>query len=422
MAIPAGVILIWAGSHATIPAGWSRETALDDKYPKAWGTENPNVTGGSNTHTHTGVNHSHTMISHTHTFTLSVDSSNNHFYNQSSSGIVPHTHSGTTSTTTGGSLQNDATTWGSSSNEPDNYKVIFIKPSGVVASIKTGIVVHYNGSEVPSGYLYCNGSDSTPDLRNRFLKGASTGGDSGIGTGNNNHGHTITHTHTANAHSHTGTSNGNDSATNVRNGGGAYECSTNGHTHPVTLNNTTVTVDNYTNTTGGNGDIVQPEYKCLSLLQVVTPSIKKGIVGMWLGSIASIPAGWSICDGNNGTLDLRDKFVKAGNSLVNNGATGGSNTHSHTAIPHTHTSVSHTHTGYSSASGSGAQQAWTDGSNMSHYQHTHGVTNVQSVAATFSTDGMTCGSSSNQPAYRTVAYIQLNKLDLGGAMLMSRLM
>lgn len=33
-----------------------------------------------------------------------------------------------------------------------------------------------------------------------------------------------------------------------------------------------------------------------------------GIV-MWSGSIASIPIGWSLCDGSNGTPDLTDKFI-----------------------------------------------------------------------------------------------------------------
>lgn len=34
-----------------------------------------------------------------------------------------------------------------------------------------------------------------------------------------------------------------------------------------------------------------------------------GLISMWSGSIATIPTGWVLCDGNNGTPDLRDKFV-----------------------------------------------------------------------------------------------------------------
>ena len=38
-------------------------------------------------------------------------------------------------------------------------------------------------------------------------------------------------------------------------------------------------------------------------------SLPKGIVVMWSGRIADIPSGWALCDGTNGTPDLRDKFV-----------------------------------------------------------------------------------------------------------------
>ena len=34
-----------------------------------------------------------------------------------------------------------------------------------------------------------------------------------------------------------------------------------------------------------------------------------GIILFWHGTIASIPEGYVLCDGNNGTPDLRDKFV-----------------------------------------------------------------------------------------------------------------
>lgn len=30
---------------------------------------------------------------------------------------------------------------------------------------------------------------------------------------------------------------------------------------------------------------------------------------LWSGAIVDIPAGWALCDGNNGTPDLRDRIV-----------------------------------------------------------------------------------------------------------------
>lgn len=35
----------------------------------------------------------------------------------------------------------------------------------------------------------------------------------------------------------------------------------------------------------------------------------KNIICIWAGAIVDIPAGWALCDGNDGRPDLRDKFV-----------------------------------------------------------------------------------------------------------------
>lgn len=49
----------------------------------------------------------------------------------------------------------------------------------------------------------------------------------------------------------------------------------------------------------------------------------KGMILMWSGKAQEIPTGWVLCDGNNGTPNLTDKFiVGAGNSYAI-GATGG---------------------------------------------------------------------------------------------------
>jgi hypothetical protein len=60
--------------------------------------------------------------------------------------------------------------------------------------------------------------------------------------------------------------------------------------------------------------------------------VPSGVIAMWSGATANIPSGWVICDGNNSTPDLRDKFVVGasagtGDSAypgVNPGSTGGS--------------------------------------------------------------------------------------------------
>lgn len=51
-----------------------------------------------------------------------------------------------------------------------------------------------------------------------------------------------------------------------------------------------------------------------------------GCAMLWTGGIDNIPEGWHICDGTNGTIDLRDRFVLGGGGTHTVGETGGSET------------------------------------------------------------------------------------------------
>jgi len=64
--------------------------------------------------------------------------------------------------------------------------------------------------------------------------------------------------------------------------------------------------------------------------------IPSGGIIMWSGLIASIPTGWALCDGNNGTPDLRNRFIVGAGDTYDRNDTGGSTT--------TSTDGSHTHT------------------------------------------------------------------------------
>ncbi len=64
--------------------------------------------------------------------------------------------------------------------------------------------------------------------------------------------------------------------------------------------------------------------------------------GTGLGLTHGTYKGWAICNGNNGTPDLRNRFVRGVETAA--GATGGSDTHFHTMPTHSHTVNSHSHT------------------------------------------------------------------------------
>jgi hypothetical protein len=54
--------------------------------------------------------------------------------------------------------------------------------------------------------------------------------------------------------------------------------------------------------------------------------VATGLIIWWYGSVASIPAGWHLCDGTSGTMDLRGKMVPGAGNTYNVGTAGGSTT------------------------------------------------------------------------------------------------
>ena len=230
--IPPNLILIWTGLNASIPSGWSRETSLDSKYTK--GTANgvdPDVTGGSATHSHTSPTHTHTMVSHNHTGNTGVDTNQREDAdNGDSIAQDNHYHAYNISGVSGGSLSNTVT-YASVASDPSYYEVIFIKADGFCA-IPDDVVTLFSKTTLPSNFLICDGTNGTPDLRNKYLKGASTGANAGGTGGTLNHEHAINHTHSGVTHTHSGTT-GYASGGTV--GGGSGTQVVTDHTHAITL-------------------------------------------------------------------------------------------------------------------------------------------------------------------------------------------
>jgi len=55
----------------------------------------------------------------------------------------------------------------------------------------------------------------------------------------------------------------------------------------------------------------------------------KGQILLWSGSVATIPDGWALCNGTNGTPNLVDKFIQGGGGLAPIGSNDAAPKHQH---------------------------------------------------------------------------------------------
>jgi hypothetical protein len=95
----------------------------------------------------------------------------------------------------------------------------------------------------------------------------------------------------------------------------------------VLTDSSDVTIQTYDNLYGIIGTAPSP----------ATPT-PAGVIVLWSGSIGSIPTGWVLCNGSNGTPDLRNRFIVGAGSTYAVDATGGSA--DSIVVSHTHTATS----------------------------------------------------------------------------------
>jgi hypothetical protein len=149
-------------------------------------------------------------------------------------------------------------------------------------------------------------------------------------------------------------------------------------------------------------------YPILQNAPASAPAIPSGGIIIWSGSTGSVPAGWLLCDGNNGTPDLRNRFiVGAGNTYAVN-AIGG--TADAVVVSHTHTATStdagHTHVeqyngGQAGAGGGMSNSSVSVGPTASSVST---ATGNASITTTVSSAGVS-GTNANIPPYYALAYI-----------------
>lgn len=147
-----------------------------------------------------------------------------------------------------------------------------------------------------------------------------------------------------------------------------------------------------------------------------------GIIVMWNSTAASIPAGWQLCNGSNGTPDLRGQFVVGAGGSYTPGDSGGaaSVTLSANAMPiHTHELTGSLTTG--------SAGSHTHASTVTDSGHSHGLTkqysgtggnfpNLNGFSGSFSVDSPTPTASATTGISVTVdtALAHTHALTLSG--------
>lgn len=130
-----------------------------------------------------------------------------------------------------------------------------------------------------------------------------------------------------------------------------------------------------------------------------------GIILYW-GLLSNLPAGWALCDGANGTPDLRDRFVIGAGGTRAPGITGGATAHIH-SNPNTNSAGGHNHTA-SGGSGSqtGALAFLTDATGLSvNSTHTHSWSATSSSVGTHDHSKPSTGSSGQLPSNLALFFI-----------------
>lgn len=136
--------------------------------------------------------------------------------------------------------------------------------------------------------------------------------------------------------------------------------------------------------------------------------IPTGVITLWYGSLAAIPNGWFLCDGGNGTPDLRDRFIVGAGSTYAVNATGGSA--NAIVVDHTHTANSvvtdpgHNHS-YTAPAGAPNNAAGAIPDQITQQTlNTANATTGITVATTIANTGSS-GTNANLPPYYALAYI-----------------
>jgi len=205
--IPNSAVIYYKNTDT--PTGFARHSASDNRFFKGSATTSSGTTGGGTTNAH-AINHTHSTNTHTHVNSTSspvyrsgdrklADYGIDHCNSGTFSPRYDHTHPVVTGTGTQ-ALNTYEGTKGAGTIQPLYKKLIALQnTSGSHKRTVKGMIAIWLGTyaTIPSGWLYCDGTKGTIDLKGYYVKNAASTAEIGTTGGAN------THTHAAESHSHT---------------------------------------------------------------------------------------------------------------------------------------------------------------------------------------------------------------------------
>lgn len=421
--IPQGLVAWWAGSYASIPAGWeiangqvssndptyTKPNLTDGRFPK--GSDTAGSIGGSPQHTHD-------IPAHTHTLSGGGSCWSGTRWDDDPLARLScsHTH------TCGSSA---ATALVAASNEPAHMQVIpivYTAKSGGTRGVLTPhdlmgdcflpykAILAFTDVTIPDGWALCDGSTvngvATPNLLNKYLRGIANAsvipGNSYPGTPS--HAHTVNHTHAC-----SGADIGNERDVA---GDGSWPLQ---HTHTIStdsVNSTTASTEPPYRTVKylifvGHGPVQKADPRGRVRSQDLSSTLlaPRGLILALTDTTDAAASGFAHCDGEawiNGQPtgygasrpNLFSRFLKHVNGAVDGGTLGGSDQHAHTGGDHQHVS----------GGGTGTIQ------HANHYKgtwtaapgHTHTLT---TITWSGNASGYSTNMQDNKPPYVEVAWM-----------------
>lgn len=156
-----------------------------------------------------------------------------------------------------------------------------------------------------------------------------------------------------------------------------------------------------------------------AFVQSSISAVFSGVIVMWSGTIATIPSGWVLCNGSNGTPDLRNRFIIGAHSDTTgvayttitgaNTQTGGSK--DAIVVDHTHTinDPQHTHNNGSynrllKFDGTGTGIQFDNVGNEVKINDEGGIITGSTTGITINNTGSS-GTNANLPPYYALAFI-----------------